>query len=134
MYLLDTNACIRILNGTSDILAERLRRHSAADIRLCSIVKAELLYGARHSQRIADNLRLLARFFNAFVSIPFDDLAAEQYGIIRDQLARNGSPIGPNDLMIAAVAVAHRLTLVTNNINELSRVVGLAIEDWEAEP
>jgi tRNA(fMet)-specific endonuclease VapC len=131
MYLLDTNSCIRILNGTSLLLIARLHEHDPTEIRLCSIVKAELLYGARHSQRVAENLRLLTRFFNTFSSIPFDDEAAEQYGVIRHELATAGTPIGPNDLMIAATALAHRLTLVTNNLKEFSRVVGLEYEDWE---
>lgn len=132
MYLLDANACIRVLNGTSPELIGRLRSHDPAEIRLCSIVKAELLYGARHSQRAAENLRLLARFFDTFTSITFDDDAAEQYGVIRSQLAQAGTPIGPNDLMIAAIALANRLTLVTHNAKEFSRVVGLRYEDWEA--
>jgi tRNA(fMet)-specific endonuclease VapC len=131
MHLLDTNSCIRILNGTSQQLIARLRSHDPAEIRLCSVVKAELLYGARHSQRVADNLRLLNRFFSTFSSTPFDDKAAEQYGVIRHELAAAGTPIGPNDLMIAATALAHRMTLVTNNVKEFSRVVGLDYEDWE---
>jgi tRNA(fMet)-specific endonuclease VapC len=131
MYLLDTNACIRILNGSSQKLAARLRSHEPALIHLCAIVKAELLYGAHHSQRAAENLRLLSRFFGTFTSLAFDDLAAEQYGVIRSQLARAGTLIGPNDLMIAAVALANRLTLVTHNVKEFSRVVGLVYEDWE---
>ncbi len=130
MYLLDTNACIRILNGTSERLAGRLKQHEPAELRLCSVVKAELLYGARRSARAADNLRLLARFFEPFVCLPFDDLCAERYGVIRAELERVGSPIGPNDLMIAATGMAHDLTVVTHNTDEFSRVAGLQVEDW----
>jgi len=131
MYLLDTNACIRILNGTSARLVARLRQHEPLEIRLCAVVKAELLYGARHSGKAAANLRLLTRFFEPLVSVPFDDTCAEQYGIIRSELERLGTPIGPNDLMIAACAVANSLVLVTHNVAEFSRVAGLEIEDWE---
>lgn len=131
MYLLDTNACIRILNGTSERLAGRLKQHEPAELRLCSVVRAELLYGARRSARAADNLRLLARFFEPFVCLPFDDLCAERYGVIRAELERVGSPIGPNDLMIAATGMAHDLTVVTHNTDEFSRVAGLQVEDWE---
>ncbi len=131
MYLLDTNVCIRILNGSSQKLIDRLRGHEPSQIHLCSIVKAELIYGAHHSQRAADNLRLLSRFFETFSNLAFDDLAAEHYGVIRSQLARAGTPIGPNDLMIAAVALANRLTLVTHNVKEFSRIVGLFYDDWE---
>lgn len=130
-YLLDTNACIRLLNNSSPALVARLRAEDPAQLRLCSVVKAELLFGARHSRRVAENLRLLARFFAAFGSLPFDDACAERYGVIRAQLCRDGTPIGPNDLLIAAVALAHDLTLVTHNVDEFSRVAGLRWEDWE---
>ena len=131
MYLLDTNACIRILNGQSAPLVERLRRETPADIYLCAVVKAELIYGAHRSARPAENMRLLTRFFTPYESLPFDDPCAEAYGRIRSDLERSGMVIGPNDLIIAATAVAHRLTLVTANTREFSRVVNLEIENWE---
>ena len=66
-----------------------------------------------------------------FDSLPFDDAAAEAYGRLRAELARRGMPIGPNDLMIAAIALAYGFTLVTHNTSEFSRVPGLRLEDWE---
>ena len=102
-----------------------------SEVRLSSVVTAELLYGARHSGRVEDNLRLLSRFFAPFISLPFDDLCAEHYGQIREDLARSGRLIGPNDLLIAATARAHDATLVSNNAEEFSRVVGLRTVDWE---
>jgi tRNA(fMet)-specific endonuclease VapC len=131
VYLLDTNACIRILNNSSAPLVARLRAEDPSIIRLCSVTKAELLFGARRSARIAANLRLLERFFAPFVSLPFDDRCAEHYAAIRAELAGRGKPIGPNDLLIAATARAHDLVLVTHNTREFSRVVGLRIDDWE---
>lgn len=133
MYLLDTNACIRLLNRTSVPLVERLRQHDPSEIRLCSVVKAELFYGARRSARVSENLRVLQRFLAPFFCLPFDDRCAEHYGLIRVDLARAGTPIGPNDLMIAATARASDLILITHNTGEFSRVVGLQIEDWELE-
>lgn len=133
MYLLDTNACIRVLNGTSPQLVARLRNLDPAEIRLCAVVKAELAFGARNSTHVAENLSLLERFFAPFVSLPYDDRCADQYGLIRADLARSGQLIGPNDLLMAATARAHDLTLVSHNTRELSRVVGLRLEDWEAE-
>ena len=132
MYLLDTNVCIRILNGTSTSLAERLRFVPRTQIRLSSVVKAELYYGARKSGRIADNLRLLEQFFETVASLPFDDRCAEEYGLIREELERAGTPIGPNDVLIAATARAHGAVLITNNFREFSRVAGLRIDDWES--
>lgn len=132
MYLLDANACIRILNNTSPPLIERLAQHEPSAMRLSSVVKAELLFGARRSERVQENLELLARFFAPFVSLPFDDRCAEEYGLIRAALTRLGTPIGPNDLMIAATARAYDLTLVSHNVSEFSRVPGLRVEDWES--
>jgi tRNA(fMet)-specific endonuclease VapC len=131
MYMLDTNACIRVLNNTSTALVNRLRTESSSSIKLCSVVKAELLYGARHSARPTENIALLTRFFAPFVSLPFDDRCAEHAASIRAMLATRGRPIGPNDVLIAATASAHNLVLVTHNSREFSRVVGLRTEDWE---
>lgn len=132
MFLLDTNACIRLINNSSARLASRFRGHNPIEFRLCSVVKAELYHGARKSSRTAENIRLINRFLEPFVSLPFDDLCAEEYGLIRAELERVGTPIGPNDLMIAAIARAYDLTLVTNNVSEFSRVIGLQVEDWES--
>jgi tRNA(fMet)-specific endonuclease VapC len=131
MYLLDANACIRLLNGTSSRLAERLEATPRSQVRLSSIVKAELLFGARRSSRVADKLRLLEGFFATLASLPFDDRCADEYGLLRAELDRAGTPIGPNDLLIAATALANGCTLVTHNVREFSRVSGLQYEDWE---
>ena len=134
MHLLDTNTCIHFLNGSSKAVAVQMQLRPPSEIVLCSIVKAELLYGARHSERVEDNLRLLDQFFTPLASLPFDDRCAEEYGLIRAQLAAQGTLIGPNDLMIAATARAHDTTLVTHNIREFSRVAGLRLTDWKEEP
>ena len=131
-FLLDTNACIRALNGSCAALEARLRIHPPQDIRLSAVTKAELLYGAYRSTRAAENLALLEKFWAPFVSLPFDDRSAREYGRIRSDLSRAGEPIGPNDLLIASVARAHDLTLVTHNLREFSRVPALSLEDWEA--
>jgi tRNA(fMet)-specific endonuclease VapC len=131
IYLLDTNVCIHLLNERHPAILQHFRQHSPADIALCSVVKAELLYGARRSQRVEANLQLLKAFFAPLQSLPFDDDCAEHYGKIHADLLSQGKPIGPNDTLIAAVARAHNATLITHNIGEFSRVVGLQIEDWE---
>jgi len=132
IYLLDTNVCICFLNGSSPLLVERFKTHRPTDIVLSSVVKAELSFGARRSRRVAENLLLLKRFFEPFATLPFDDRSAEEYGIIRRDLERSGVPIGPNDLLIAATARAHDLTLVTHSLREFSCIAGLRVEDWEA--
>lgn len=86
---------------------------------------------ARLSQRREANLQLLRAFFAPLQSLPFDDQCAEHYGQIRADLHKQGALIGPNDLMIAAIARAHDATLVTHNTREFGRVAGLRMEDWE---
>ncbi len=94
------------------------------------MVKAELLFGARNGSRAADSLRALGQFFDAFDSLPFDDEVAEAYGVLHTELRRSGRPIGANDLLIAAIALANRATLVTRDDNEFLRVPGLQVEVW----
>lgn len=132
-YLLDTNACIRYLNGQSENLRQQIATKKPQEIVLCSVVKAELFYGARKSNNPQRSLAKQQQFVNHFVSLPFDDKSAEEYSQIRADLEKIGTPIGPNDLLIAAIAVANDITLVTHNTREFSRVKGLEIEDWEAD-
>jgi len=80
---------------------------------------------------MTENIALLYELFADFTSVPFDDEAARKYGEIRSDLARKGTPIGPNDLMIAAIASVHELTIITHNTREFNRVTGLKVEDWE---
>lgn len=131
IYLLDTNVCIHLLNGTQAHLLHHIRQCSPANIALCSVVKAELLSGARRSQRVESNLQRLKTFFAPLQSLVFDDACAEHYGQIHADLLTQGKPIGPNDTLIAAIARAHNATLVTHNTAEFGRVTGLRVEDWE---
>jgi tRNA(fMet)-specific endonuclease VapC len=129
-FLLDTNICIAFLNGRDPGIRDHLLELDPAAVGLCSVVKGELLYGARNSAQVEANLERLRRFFEPFSSIPYEDSAAEQYGILRAQLGREGRPIGPNDLMIAATALTHDMTLVSRNQSEFHRVPGLRVVMW----
>ena len=130
-YLLDTNTCIRYLNGQSASVLRRLQSLPLTEVAVCSVVKAELYYGAMKSDNPNQTLAKQRMFLDAFASLPFDDRAAELYGRIRADLSRKGTPIGPYDLMIAAIALAHDAILVTHNVREFGRVEGLRFEDWE---
>lgn len=130
-YLLDTNACIRYLNGRSEALRRHVDRAGDDQIVLCSIVKAELAFGAVKCEHPDQVLQAQQTFTARFLSLPFDDAAAISYATIRFDLESRGQPIGANDLMIAAVALANGLTVVTHNTDEFSRVSGLAVVDWE---
>jgi tRNA(fMet)-specific endonuclease VapC len=130
-YLLDTNACIGYLSGRVPKLMQRMRTTPKDLMVVCSVVKAELFYGAMKSQQPQQTLAGHLRFFSQFKSLPFDDDAALIFGELRADLARKGRPIGPYDLQIAAIALAHQLTLVTHNTAEFSRIAQLALVDWE---
>ena len=132
-FLLDANAWIGHLRQTSPPVSQRLHQHLPAEVVLCSVVLAELLYGVERSspKHRTANLALVARLRQQYLSLPFDDRAAEEYGAIRSQLAALGMPIGPNDLMIVAIARANQLIVVTHNTTEFSRVPALMTEDWQ---
>lgn len=131
MWLLDTNACIRYLNGRAPRLRQRLDAVDPDQICVCAVVKAEMFAGAMRSRNPEKSLAVQYAFFERFVSFPFDDSAAKEYGRIRSAIWNAGTPVGPNDLMIAAIAKANGATLVTHNTAEFGRVPGLSIEDWE---
>jgi tRNA(fMet)-specific endonuclease VapC len=131
-FLLDTNACIAVLNGTSPRLVEKIRAHHPDDFGISSVVRAELCYGAQRSRHVASNLDSVESFCAPFRSVAFDDACAAEYGAIRAELEALGRPIGPNDLLIAATARAHAMTLVTANLREFRRVVALRAEDWQS--
>lgn len=132
-YLLDTNVCIIYLKGRNLNLKQKLESVAIQEIAVCSIVKAELCFGAMKSSNPERNFALQQAFLEQFVSLPFDDLAATTFGVIRSQLEIKGTPIGAYDLQIAAIALANNLTLVTHNTQEFRRVEGLEVEDWEVE-
>jgi tRNA(fMet)-specific endonuclease VapC len=131
IYLLDANACIRYLNGKAPGLRSKLQAVHPDQIRICSIVKAEMLVGALRSTDLARTTDRQRAFFRQFVSVPFDDVAAEAYGRLRADLIAAGGQIGPHDMLIAATAIANGLVLVTHNTREFSRAPGLVVEDWE---
>lgn len=128
-YLLDANAVIAALNGHAAINA-RIRVEHPADIGLPAIVAHELYYGAFKSERRERNVDLVDAL--QFEVLTFDREDARQAGEIRAELAKQGRPIGPHDVLIAGQAKARGLTLVTHNVTEFNRVTGLAVEDWEA--
>lgn len=131
-YLLDTNTCIGWIRLSKPTIVARLTELSPSDVVLCSVVVGELVFGVERSSpahRTQNQVRL-DELRQQFGSLPFNDAAAEHYGVVRAHLAALGTPIGANDLLIAATALANGVTLVTHNTVEFSRVPGLAMEDW----
>ena len=130
IYFLDTNICIFHVNDSAPKMSEKLENFPLEDIKIPSMVVAELLYGAEKSQRRDVNLRRYKEFISLFEIVAFDDIAAEHYADIRASLEKIGKPIGGNDMIIAAIVRANNGILVTNNTKEFSRVEGIVLDDW----
>jgi len=131
-YLLDTNAVIALMKNHSRVV-ERVRRAGRSELLICAPVEAELWFGVSNSSRIDENRHHLLTLLEWLPSLPFSGESARLSGEIRADLARKGTPIGPYDLQIAAIALANDCVLVTHNIGEFSRIAGLKLEDWEVE-
>jgi tRNA(fMet)-specific endonuclease VapC len=132
-YLLDTNAWIEYLRGNSSLMLQNLKAHPARDVFLCSVVVGELRFGILNGDpnKFADNEAALRRLTKKYKSIYLDDGSAFEAAKIRLELARLGTPIGPYDLLIAAIARVRGYTLVTHNTSEFGRIPNLLIEDWQ---
>lgn len=129
-YLLDTDICIAIINRRSRQAVSRLQTCQPGTVALSTISVAELRFGADKSQAPVKNHIALDQFLLVLDIKDFDELSAIAYGIIRSELEKKGTPIGPLDTLIAAQALAHGLILVTNNQNEFTRVKNLSVETW----
>ena len=127
-YHLDTNVCVAALKGVVTV-HERIRSH-ADDLAVSTIVLGELYCGAFRSQRVAQNLEVLAEFVAGIEVIPFDTEAARVYGILCAELLRIGRPTGEKDALIAAIAKRHGATLVTHNTRHFQHIADLSLEDW----
>ena len=128
-YLLDTNIISDLVRHPRGSVASKIASVGEGSICTSIVVAAELRYGAEKSQsnRLSERIDLI---LSALEILPFEPPADRHYGSIRNQLSRMGTPIGPNDLLIAAHSIAANLTLVTANIREFSRVPALGVENW----
>ena len=128
-YMLDTNMCIYAQKNNESILT-KIKDNYEDGLAISSITLAELEYGVQNSSNPEKNTVALLKFLTIVDVLPFDSGAAEQYGSISADLKRKGTPIGPMDTLIAAHAKSEELTIVTHNVREFERVIGLKIEDW----
>lgn len=132
-YMLDTNICIYIINNKPKAVLDRfLALGESERVYISAISVAELFYGLAKSSspKKEQNKLALIKFLSPLEVLPFDDKAAIEYGSLRAMLEKSGSPIGANDLIIAAHAVSMGVTLVTNNTKEFERVNDLKLENW----
>jgi tRNA(fMet)-specific endonuclease VapC len=132
-YLLDTNACIALINGTPKAVRRRFQRAIAkeATVLVSAVVAFELWYGVAKSERREANTQRLEAFLAGPLGwIAFDEEDAREAGAVRAELERAGKPIGAYDVLIAGQARRRRATVVTSNTREFDRVKGLKWEDW----
>ncbi|MHB8412529.1 MAG: PIN domain-containing protein [Candidatus Acidiferrales bacterium] len=132
-YLLDTNACIALINGKPSSVRERFERalDAGAQVFVPTVAAFELWYGVAKSSRQEANARRVETFFSGPVSLlPFEEEDAKSAGHARAALETAGRPIGAYDLLIAGQALRYKLTLVTANAREFGRIKGLLWEDW----
>ena len=132
-YLLDSNACIALLNQSSERVRENFgsAKLAKSQLFLSSIVIHELWFGVANSERSRWNTPILRKFISqGFVTIDFTDRDAEIAGQVRATLRTAGTPVGAYDTLIAGQALARGLALVTANTREFSRVDGLKLVDW----
>ncbi len=129
MLLLDANVCIDVMRGRADVVA-RLAEHGPGGLFLCSVVKAELAYGARLASEPARAAALVDAFCEPFPSLAFDDACIDAYAELRAHQRAHGTTIGANDLAIASIALTHGLGLVSDDRAAFARVPGLTVVSW----
>ena len=129
-YMLDTNICIYLIREKSIKMLNRLRKIDTNDVCISSITLSELEYGIQKSNFPEKNKLALTEFLVPLTILPYDDIAASEYGKIRTYLEKEGKIIGSMDLLISAHALSLNLTLVTNNIKEFERIRKLKLENW----
>lgn len=130
-FMLDTNACIGIINGASGVLRERLLEVSPTAVTISQIVHYELAFGVCNSQQQERNSANLQHFLAYIRVLEWGNAQSVEAARIRCELLRQGRPIGHYDILIAAHARSLGATLVTHNYREFSRVEGLCLADWE---
>lgn len=129
-YMLDTNICVYLIKKKPENVLINLHANMSEGIAISAITLAELIHGVEASAYPEKNTFALNQFLSIVEILPFDDEAAVEYGKICTALQRQGTPIGPMDMLIAAHARAKGLIIVTNNVREFQRVEGLGLENW----
>jgi len=132
-YLLDTYACIALINGKPIAVRNRFEEvvRARAQVHVSTIAMFELWYGVEKSEHKEANTNRLQTFLGGPITlVSFEDDDAKHSGTVRASLEKLGRPIGAYDLLIAGQALRHKMTLVTANSREFGRVKGLDWEDW----
>ena len=133
IYMLDTDICIYIIKRKPSRVLERLELIQPGQLSVSAITFAELMNGAKKSQRVEANVSRLNALGEILDICSFDQQAAVAYGDVRSSLEKRGEVIGPYDLLIAAHALSLDRTLITNNEREFKRVEGLKVDNWAVD-
>lgn len=128
-YMLDTNMCIYAQKNIPQVI-EKIKNNFQYGVAISSITLAELEFGVQASANIEKNTIALYKFLSIVEILDFDSSSAAEYGKIRADLKRKGTPIGNMDMLIAAHAKSEDLIVVTHNTREFERIEGLQLEDW----
>lgn len=129
MKILDSDHCIAILRGVLDL---RSKTDPDDELAVTSVSIGELIHGAYRSQRPADNLARLDVLLSALTVLPYDELSARRFGILKADLERAGIPLHDLDLQIASIAMENNAPLLSHNQKHFSRIANLSLEDWLA--
>ncbi len=129
-YLLDTNICIYLIKKSPPEVFERFKKIRLNQLHIPTVTVFELYYGIEKNNSHQRNLLALEKFIEPLSIVDFDLSAAKKAAHIRNQLRILGTPIGPYDIQIAAIALSLHMVLLTNNIDEFERVDGLRLENW----
>jgi tRNA(fMet)-specific endonuclease VapC len=129
-YLLDTDICIYLIKKRPEKVLRKFLKLKPGDVCISSVTLSELWYGVEKSLQTDRNRAALEEFLVPLDIAEYGAEAAEHYGRVRADLERKGKPIGGNDLLIAAHALALGVPVVTHNVREFSRVAGLKVVAW----
>lgn len=129
-YMLDTSICIYAIKHKPEAVIQRFLQHDPEEMCVSAVTYAELMHGVEKSMAAWKNRIALSLFLSPITVLEFHAPAAEEYGKIRAELERKGTPVGLMDLLIAGHARSEGLILVTDNKREFERVEGLTVEDW----
>jgi len=131
-YLLDTDICIYWLKGKSTVRT-KVEQVDWSDMAICVITATELYFGAYNSNKIEQNLKTAENFIQSITVLPLSNDTLKKFGQLKAQLRKAGKPVADFDLLIASVAIAKNLILVTNNTRHYQRIIGLNLENWNLE-
>ena len=131
-YLLDTDICIYWLKGKATVKA-KIEQVDRSDIAICVITATELYFGAYNSNKIEQNLKTAENFIQSITVLPLSNDTLKKFGQLKAQFRKAGTPVADFDLLIASVAIAKNLILVTNNTRHYQRITGLNLDNWSLE-